>query len=528
MMCGNRLRKLIKLFFGFLTCFAILASSNVLAELKMTNPALKAARKKAAHQSVHQNEVNTNKGAHKKVNQINREQDSIADPSLNAKQQSKQYDKHPKGNLSPNRPKKTVKTVSLSRVEDCLPGFRCARPFDGWKISSTGGISYDNPKNPCYWMKFSGVLRVDQTMFSGDYRDKRHDFPNSGFLRLVETYLDSGLGEDWLSTIGLTFATPSAGHAISFTDTWIGYTGFAKNIEINIGRHSANWFGLEGSSGTTWNPFMERSLQNSAFYVGDGLGVLGDMWWTHGQITLIAIQSDHGSRLFTDGGRPFKTDRWKGLIRASYAPVANPGDVWHCGFSAAYLSFDSTVFGLAHRDERFRPWPGLRGRRIERIVDTGPIRASYANQFNVEAARQCGPFMLEAEYTQAFVHRKGSPFHSLQFNGYSIQTRYMLTGEYHEYDVRDGSFGKVDINSPCGAHEICLRYDALNLNNKDIRGGSQYNWTLGWNWFINQQVRFTFNYIRARIHPRQPRLFREEFLPRNLDMFGLRLQVRFK
>ncbi len=136
--------------------------------------------------------------------------------------------------------------------------------------------------------------------------------------------------------------------------------------------------------------------------------------------------------------------------------------------------------------------------------------------------------MLEAEYTQAIVYRKGSPLDSVQFNGYSIQTRYILTGEYHEYDVRDGAFGKIDINSPYGAHEICLRYDAVNLNDKDIRGGSQYNWSIAWNWFINQQLRFTFNYIRARIHPRQPGLLREEFLPRNLDMFGLRLQVRFK
>ncbi len=84
---------------------------------------------------------------------------------------------------------------------------------------------------------------------------------------------------------------------------------------------------------------------------------------------------------------PFKTDRWRGLVRATYAPIADPGNVWHCGFSAAYIGYDSFPFGSPFRDEdEIKPWPGLRGRNIRQILNTRKMRASHRNQFNVEAA----------------------------------------------------------------------------------------------------------------------------------------------
>lgn len=394
---------------------------------------------------------------------------------------------------------------------------------DGWKLSSTGGIAYENPKDKRYWVKFSGVLRLDQTFFSGTYRDRGSFFPNSGFVRLVETYVDSGLGDDWLSTFGVTWG----GERVFFTDTMVGYTGFCENNEVNAGRISGNWFGLEGSSSTSWNPFMERSLQNSAFYPGDGFGILTDFWWPHGQITLLANQPDHGARIFTDDGRTRRTDRWRGLVRATYAPVVEDGYVWHFGVSYAHRHNDAALAGFLLRDENLRPWPGLRSRHdFIRLVFTGPLLANYADQYNVEMAHQCGPFMLEGEFTEAFVHRKREPLGPVSFNGYSVQTRYLLTGEFHEYDVRDGAFGKININSPYGAHEICLRYDFINLNSKNVFGGSQHNVSFAWNWFINQQVRFSFNYIRGNIRPSI--LFDVNQTPRRLDMFGLRIQVRFK
>lgn len=421
--------------------------------------------------------------------------------------------------------------------------------FDGWKLSTTGGLSYKNPKDQRYWFEFNGIMRLDQTFFSGSYRDKGgefqntdrfrvNDFPNSGFVRLIETYFESGLGENWLSMIGVTFT----GLRTNFADSYIGYTGFAENHELNIGRFSGNWFGLESSTGGSWMAFMERSLQANAFYPGDGVGVLTDMWWTMGAITLVATQPDHGTHIHVlpgniPEGKRYKSDRWRFIGRGTFSPVHKLGDVWHFGASYAYRQNDSTLSGRQVLDFGLATGPGLRGRNVRQIVRTPFLRAHYAHQFNLEAAKQWGPFMLEAEYTQMYVHRVAYtertvvnntprinhfPLSPVRFHGWNVQARYMLTGECHVYDVRDGSFGKVDISSPYGAYEIVARYDYTTLNDKDVRGGSQHNTSVGFNWFINPQVRFTADYIRANIRPANDRL------PRYLDIFGLRLQVRFK
>jgi len=435
----------------------------------------------------------------------------------------------------------------------------------GWVLSSSGGLSYLNPNDDSYWFKLSGVIRLDETLFMGSHRDKQPIYgrgiafyptiPSSANLRQAELYMDGGVGEGWEYTLGLSFK----GSNVRFTDTWLSYSGFLENNQVFVGRVPGNWFGLENSNSTSWNPFLERSLAASAFYPGDGLGVMTDFWWDTGAITIAAMQpdqkpaSDGSQSVLSNNGSdviPGIRDRWRGTVRATVAPLHEAGDVWHFGISGAVRELNSTVadasasqFNQANLANSpgvaFIVGPDAVGRNTDSLLNTtrgnlaladangnqlpSPIRANNVRMFNLEAARQYGPFMLEGEYTNVYVHRIGSPtFGTLRFDGWNIQTRYMLTGEHHEYDVRDGNFGSVKINNPYGAVELAARYDYINLNNKDVRGGSEHNVTLGLNWFINQQVRLSANYIRASIHPYldAPR--------RDLDIIGLRCQIRFK
>ncbi len=461
-------------------------------------------------------------------------------------------------------PRSAVKKSKPSKCEPCMNGDILSR--DGWKLSSKGGLSYKNPKDQRYWFEISGIIRFDETIFSGSFRDKRIDFPrrannrdpiigaderypSGGNVRSLEMYVESGLGENWLSMLGLSIApgnrSLNESNRLLFNDTYVGYTGFAPNIEVDIGRLSGNWFGLDNSSSTSWNPFLERSLQANAFYMQDGVGVIGDIWWKHGQMTLLATQADHGDRIIrgATGELLGKNDRWKALFRASFAPNVCLGDVWHFGVSVGYKGFSPFFKGATFEEEGFRVYPGGRARNTPRLVDTGGIVAKYTRQWNVEAAKQFGPLILEGEYSEVYVRRKFPlpptplarailaaqplPYQGhVRFRGYNFQFRYLLTGEVHEYDARDGAFGKVNITSPYGAFEVAARYDFLNLNDKDVRGGSQHNVTVGLNWYITQEVRFSTNYIRAKI--RQADHFGIGFTPRYLDIFGMRFQVRFR
>lgn len=399
----------------------------------------------------------------------------------------------------------------------------------GWKFSSTGGLSYVNPENSSHWFKLSGVMRFDETFFMGSHRDKQNDFPNGANIRAIEAYLDGGVGENWEYTVQLAFRNGQT----FFSDTWISYLGLlTENNQIFVGRISGNWFGLDNSNSTSWNAFLERSLPSIAFYPGDGIGAMTDVWGDSWAVTLSASQPDQSIQPNVRGGDRVAgmRDRWKGTLRATVAPLHEVGDVWHFGVSGAWREIVTknpngapvlTVLGYSAN-------PSARARSTRALLDTTTgnngayIRANNVKLFNVEVARQYGPFMLEGEYTDAYVNRIGDSLGTVRFAGWNLQTRYMLTGEVHAYDVRDGNFGSIDPKGTHGAFEVVARYDFLDLNSKNVRGGTEHDVTVGLNWFVNPVVRLSANYIRANIHPAN------NAQKRNLDIIGLRAQLRFK
>ena len=50
-------------------------------------------------------------------------------------------------------------------------------------------------------------------------------------------------------------------------------------------------------------------------------------------------------------------------------------------------------------------------------------------------------------------------------------------------------------NGGAGAWEVAVRYSNLDLNDEDILGGDVDDLTVGLNWYINQYVRLSANYV---------------------------------
>lgn len=464
-------------------------------------------------------------------------------------------------------PKKEVKRqyeIRDGRTVDCETGNRVWDLGRGWKVSSFGGISYEHPNDARYWFKLSGALRFDETIFMGSYRDKQpvpKDVPNEvtgqwGFasgatVRTADLYIDGGVGEDW----EYTWTNSFKGNKVKFGDCWIAYSGLLKNNQVFVGRVPGNWFGLDNANSTSWMPFLERSLQTIAFYPGDGLGIMTDFWWDCAGLTLTFAQPDQTDSnlpnnpplvgefdqvelttrppLNIPGELPEIRDRWRATIRGTFAPIHDVGDVWHFGLSGAWKEVASSVNGINTPEIGFATPPSASARNTAQLLNTGFIRANNARWVNAEIARQYGPLILEGEYTEVYVHRVGSNFGTLRFHGWNLQGRYLLTGETHEYDVRDGSFGTVKPNCPYGAFEVAARYDFLNLNNKNVFGGTEHDVTVGLNWYVNGNIRLSANYIRASIYPNPAFALQRGAVPgaaykRNLDILAMRCQIRFK
>jgi phosphate-selective porin OprO/OprP len=83
----------------------------------------------------------------------------------------------------------------------------------------------------------------------------------------------------------------------------------------------------------------------------------------------------------------------------------------------------------------------------------------------------------------------------LWFDGWYVFASWFVTGESRPYKRKVGNFGPVDAKSKYGAVELAARYSTIDLTNKDIKGGTQDNVSLGLNWYIGPHVRVMANYI---------------------------------
>ncbi|HQW58121.1 MAG TPA: porin, partial [Gammaproteobacteria bacterium] len=149
---------------------------------------------------------------------------------------------------------------------------------------------------------------------------------------------------------------------------------------------------------------------------------------------------------------------------------------------------------------------------------------------------------VEGEYYQAIVQRiptggtaldvgttRGNP----RFHGWHIEAAYVLTGEHRVYDFQTGTLRNPKPCDKMGAWEIAARYSFVNMVDKNIYGGSEHNTTLGLNWFVNEHVKLSANYIRANIYPNVSVRSNNNVVTassaakRQLDIVGLRLAVAF-
>ena len=76
-----------------------------------------------------------------------------------------------------------------------------------------------------------------------------------------------------------------------------------------------------------------------------------------------------------------------------------------------------------------------------------------------------------------------------------------------------------------GAWEVGLRYSYIDLNDEDIQGGEEKNFTVGLNWYLNRNIRFMFNYIFAHVEDSNAGT---QFLrDGDTDIFQMRFEIDF-
>ncbi|MCC7633828.1 OprO/OprP family phosphate-selective porin [Stenotrophomonas rhizophila] len=267
--------------------------------------------------------------------------------------------------------------------------------------------------------------------------------------------------------------------------------------------------GLDAVTSSRAGSFMEFALPVQAIYEGRRTGV---DWVLERPRYLLQAGAYGGKDL--QGDNPGTTQ----AVRAVWTPVKADGDVLHLGLALSQENprgyrDGRDVHRAASARLRARPEAGLTDLRL---VDSGALApADKIVRSGVEAVWIKGPFSLQGEALQATVSREGRP--DFTGAGQYAMASWVLTGESRGYS--GGAVANVKPAHDYGAVELVARYSRLDLDDADVLGGRQHDWSIGANWYLTSHFKFQANYVKADASRRGVRS--------QPEIFELRAQMHF-
>lgn len=306
---------------------------------------------------------------------------------------------------------------------------------------------------------------------NADYRLRRQRIGANGLLP----------GGEWGYRLSIELSSGEP----ELRDGYLSYRGI-PNFYAALG-HTREAHGLYEKAGNQWLHFLERPTGITVFQPRRTYGLLlspYDTHWTlqaglHGEGTGLTGQNNSGWGLTGRGvWRP-----WVDLAASQ---------VLHVGINTRYrepgdgeLDFQANGQEAVLRDA---------------LVDTGPMfGVQHYQTVAGEFYYTDGPLSLLSEARLAHVARQ-SGLSDPTFWGGAAQVTYFLTGEQREYQLIGSTFGRVAPKESVwdggiGAWEVGLRFDTVDLQDQDVRGGRLYSGTVGLSWWPISRLRLMANYV---------------------------------
>ena len=359
------------------------------------------------------------------------------------------------------------------------------------------GVQGDDP----YWLSLSGGLKLDQRLFLG--RKHQHELHSGASLKELSLAFSGGMGKNVSVAIGLGFRP--ANSSVEIEDAYVTYSGFkhfGENFQVSIGKVNSS-FCLETHSSGKWIPFLERSSVSTAFKADPGLGVSVNKWQKDYSINGTITMPKPNNVITNDKGETVKrSDRLQYNARLTKAYFFNTNKLIQAGVFGHFkddgrsgIEFSSPIEATARYSTS----------HLLNTTATTPakklIKSKNHYTVGLELLAQNGPLSGEIEYLSTKVHRdKEQAGGNLKFKGYRSNINYVLTGESRAFKNSNGTLGQVIPNQEGGAWEISGRYDYINLNDKDVLGGSAHHIGFATTWYINYNFSVTGEYIRSNVN----------------------------
>lgn len=313
---------------------------------------------------------------------------------------------------------------------------------------------------------------------AGDLNPDVQDMDDNNQVESARLGLSGTIADDFDFLVQYDFANTfrDDGPDAELKDAWVAYSGL-KRWYFRVGQFQEP-FSLEELTSSRYNTFMERALPNAfvpGYHLGASVGYRGKNWQATGGF--------FGKRT----GPENEDEGWGYAARVTASPIHSKKRLVHVGASAAYRNPDDNTASFSARPET--------GLTDVRLVRTGTIdQVEHVMTEGVEAAWVHGPFSVQAEYMMNQVKRSDGN-DDLGFHGGYVSASWFITGESRPYSEERGVFTRIKPKNRYGAFEVALRHSFLDLEDGSVDGGTERNWTLGFNWYLNRSLRLMANAI---------------------------------
>jgi phosphate-selective porin OprO/OprP len=369
-----------------------------------------------------------------------------------------------------------------------------ARPKNSLDVFWKDGLKLETPKNENgvqpFKLKIGG--RIQNDWFWGDADsdlDTIGSLEDGTEFRRARIAIGGDIYEDFFFNAQYDFADDA-----SFKDVYMGAKHVPYVGTVKIG-HFKEYGSLDELTSSKDIMFIERALPN-VFAPSRNVGLgLQNTFLTDDRLNV-------GVGVFreTDSfGEGFGDDNYAFTGRVTGVPWQSEDgeNLVHVGIWGSQRWMDASGYRV-----RQRPEVHLTPRYLDTFDDIGAVDGVAL--FGAEAALVYSRYSVMTEYMLQRINRPSMS--DLTFQGAYVQVGVFLTkGDHRPYKKSAGIFDKIKPqknfqfgkDGGWGAWEVAARYSHLDLTSDGVDAGEEDNLTLGVNWFLNPNLRWSLNYVHA-------------------------------
>ncbi len=345
-----------------------------------------------------------------------------------------------------------------------------------------GKLEFAMPDSRDFSYSLGGFIIFD---YQNYFPDKGHVEMTPGAAgRALRVDLSGTLYEKWSFKGQYDFL----GDAVRVRHAWLQYN-WSEDSSLRIGQQNLP-YGLESTASIRDQVLVERAMFHRAW----GIRFLKAVSWNY---RLGPVYSSLGLFGEDEAKNSNPNSSYAYNWRLVWQPVLTSDSSIHLGFVANRTSYRNSA------EARFRVNPAgvaMTGTTQFSLIDTGVIaKRDYLFKGGPEFLLAYKNWALMSEYNEARLKRTGG-LQSLRFSGYYANLIWIMTGEKFPYNAKttitEGvkpslNFGAGD---GIGAWGLALRYDRLDLTDKDVIGGEETDMSLALLWWPNPAVKFVAQY----------------------------------